>query len=260
MILTSPANPLLKEVRKAIVRGTLTEDGFCVAETFHLLEEALRSECAVKAVLVAQSVSSAVESHVGRLKGMRVMVVADAVFRYLSTTESSQGVIALVRPPVWTLEQIFPGQSLVVVLDGLQDPGNAGAVIRSAEAFCATGVMLVKGTTNPYNPKALRASGGSVFRMPIVAGLEGELARAALQQHKLDIYAASAKGQKSLAEVDLTRRCAIVIGSEGHGVSEKLRSASLDLRIPTVRVESLNAAVAAGIMLYEARRQRMLKG
>jgi TrmH family RNA methyltransferase len=256
MILTSPANPLLKDVRRSILRGGLTEDGYCVAETFHLLEEALRSDRDIKAVLVAESVRSAVESHVARLKGVRVVVVADAVFKELSTTESSQGVIALVRPPNWTLDQLFPGQSLVVVLDGLQDPGNAGAIVRAAEAFCATGVLFVKGACNPYNPKALRASAGSMFRVPLVAGLDGELARAALQQHKLDIYAASPAGMKTLSDVDLTRRCAIVIGSEGHGVGEKFRSAALDLRIPTVRVESLNAAVAAGILLYEARRQR----
>ena len=254
--LTSAKNPLLKDVRRAVARGALTEDGCCVAETFHLLEEALRSDCEVRAVLVAESVQSAVDNHVRGLKQVRVIVVADALFNTISATESSQGVIALVRPPVWTLDQLFRGQALVVVLDGIQDPGNAGTIVRSAEAFGATGVIFVKGTVSPYNPKSLRASAGSLFRVPYVYGLDEELTRVTLEQRRIEAYAAAPRGNKSLQDIDLTRRCALVIGSEGRGVSEKLRAACLDLRIPTLGVESLNASAAASILLYEARRQR----
>lgn len=254
--LISTRNPLLKDVRRAVVCGELTADGCAVAESFHLLEEALRSDCYIKAVLAAESVRSAVESHVRGLKRLRVIVVADELFRLISTTETSQGVIALVRPPVWTLDQLFRGQSLVTVLDGIQDPGNAGSIVRSAEAFGATGVLFLKGSVSPYNPKTLRASAGSLFRLPVVQGLDEDIARAAFEQRRLDVYAASPKGARNLKDVDFTRKCAIVIGSEGRGISEKLRAAALDLRIPTVGVESLNASVAAGILLYEARRQR----
>ncbi len=254
--LSSARNPLLKDVRRAVMRGTLTEDGCAVAETFHLLEEALRSDCEVKAVLAAESVQSAVESHVRGLKRVRVIVVEDTLFNQISSTESSQGVIALVHPPVWSLDQLFRGQSLVVVLDGVQDPGNAGAIVRSAEAFGASGVLFLKGTVSPYNPKTLRASAGSLFRVPVVQGLDENLARAALEQRRLDVYAAAPRGAKILQDVDLKRRCAFVIGSEGRGVSEKLRSAALELRIPTAGVESLNASIAASVLLYEARRQR----
>jgi TrmH family RNA methyltransferase len=188
-----------------------------------------------------------------------MIVLSDSLFRNISATESTQGVMALVRPPGWTLDQLFRGQSLVVVLDGLQDPGNAGAIVRAAEAFGATGVMFLKGTVNPYNPKTVRASAGSLFRVPVAHGLDATLARAALEQRKLDVYAGTPSGKKTLSDVDLTRKCALIIGSEGRGVSEKLRSSAFDLRIPTARVESLNAAMAAGILLYEARRQRMLR-
>lgn len=257
--LTSTRNPLLKDIRRAVMRGTLTEDGFAVAESFHLLEEALRSDCFVKAVLAAESVQPAVEAHVRGLKRLRVIPVSDALFRVISTTETSQGVLALVRPPQWTLDQLFRGNSLVVVLDGIQDPGNAGSIVRSAEAFGATGVLFLKGAVSPHHPKTLRASAGSLFRMPVIHGLEGDLARAALEQRRLDIYAAVPRGGKLLKDVDLTRRCAILVGSEGHGVSERLRSAAVDLRIPTTGVESLNVGVAAGVILYEAHRQRTLK-
>jgi len=257
-ILTSVRNPLLKDIRKAVARGALTSDGCAVAESFHLLEEALRSGREVRAVLAAASVRPAVEKHVGGLSETNLLVLPDELFAQIAATETSQGVIALVRPPVWDLDQLFRGRSLVVVLDGIQDPGNAGAIVRAAEAFGATGCVFVKGTVNPFNPKTLRASAGSMFRVPAMCGLDPELVRATLTQRRVDVYAAMPRGGKSLAEVNLARHVALIVGSEGHGVSERLRSCALDLHIPTAGVESLNAAMAAGIILYEACRQRIL--
>jgi TrmH family RNA methyltransferase len=254
--ITSSVNPLLKEIRRAIVRGALTRGGCAIAETFHLLEEALRSDCAVEAVLAAESVQPTVEAHIKRLRGMRLLVLPDALFQEISGTEAAQGVMTLVRAPAWDLNQLFRGQALVVVLDGVQDPGNAGAIVRAAEAFGATGLMFLKGTVSPYNSKAVRASAGSIFRVPLAVNLDGVLARAAIEQHRLDVYAAAPAGSKDLGQADLRRKCALIIGSEGRGVSEKLRGAAIDLRIPVSGVESLNAAMAAGILLYEARRQR----
>ncbi len=253
---TSPANPLLKEVRRAIARGARTREGCCVAETFHLLEEALRSGCALDAVLAAESARSAVEARLRRRPGTRLVVLADALFRSLSDTEAAQGVMALVRPPDWEVGQLFAGQPLLVVVDGIQDPGNAGAIVRAAEAFGATGLMFLKGTVSPYNPKAVRASAGSVFRVPLVAGLEAGPARAAIEGHGLDVYAAAPSGAKDVGQASLTHGCAFVIGSEGRGVSPEWSAGAAGLRIPTSGVESLNAATAAAILLYEARRQR----
>jgi TrmH family RNA methyltransferase len=258
-LITSAANPLIKDVRRAIARGGLTAAGWCVAESFHLLEEALRSERDVPVVLAAESVRDTVERHISGLNGSRTIVLDDALFQTIASTETSQGVMALVRPPEWTIQQLFRGQSLVVVLDGVQDPGNAGAIVRAAEAFGATGVMFVKGSANPHHPKTLRASAGSLFRVPWVAGLEAPLARASLQQHKVDVHAAMPfTGTQRMAEdVDFTRRCAVIIGSEGRGVSKELHGMAMDISIPTVAIESLNAAVAASVILYEARRQRV---
>jgi TrmH family RNA methyltransferase len=150
----------------------------------------------------------------------------------------------------------------VVVLDGLQDPGNAGTIARAAEAFGASGIFFLKGSVSPWNPKVLRASAGSLFRLPFLYGVDAELARAAMRQNKVELFAGVPAGSngpvKHLTLADLTGRCALVIGSEAHGVTSSLRAASIDVSIPTVGVESLNAAVAAGILLYEARRQRML--
>ena len=260
-IITSAANPVLKDVRRALTRGALTAEGYAVAETFHLLEEALRSGCEAPVVLAAESMEAAVDRLLRRRSEVRVMLVADRIFNGLTSTESSQGVIALVRPPVWMPAQLFGKRSLVIVLDGLQDPGNAGTIVRAAEAFGSTGVVFGKGSVSPFNSKTMRASAGSLFRTPFVFGLDAAALRVALAAGGVDVYATvpcGGEGSRSLTEVDLTRPCALIIGSEARGVSAELRGGALDLFIPTERVESLNAAVACGILLYEAWRQRSL--
>lgn len=256
--ITSSKNPLVKDVRLAIDRGTLTRGGLCVAETFHLLEEALRSHADIDTVLAAESVSSTVERRIGQLNGIRVLRLPDELFAAVASTETSQGIVTLVRPPGWEMDAVFRGRSLVVILDGVQDPGNAGAILRAAEAFGASGAIFLKGSVNPYNAKAMRASAGSVFRLPLLTGMAPGLVIAALEQRRTDIYAAMPRAAVSVSDVDLTRRCAFIIGSEGRGVSPALAEIAAPVRIPTCAVESLNAAVAAGILLYEASRQRRL--
>jgi len=254
--ISSPANPVWKDLRRAMTRGGLTSDGLLVAETFHLLEEALRSDLEVPLVLTVPGVRAAVESHVRGLRRVRVAVVADSLFEQLGSTETGQGVLALVRPPAWKLENLFRSASLVVALDGLQDPGNAGAIVRAAEAFGATGVVFLKGAVSPFNPKAVRASAGSLFRVPFLWGLDAELAKAAFRQRGLKVYASDPRGEVPLARADLKSPAALVVGSEAHGVGEVLGRDSSRLRIPTQGVESLNAAAAAAVVLYEASRQR----
>jgi len=255
-LVTSASNPVLKEIRRAVARGGRTIEGWMVAETFHLLEEALRSDLAVPVVVAAEGVRSEVERHVRRLAGVRVLVVSDSLLAKAGSTESAQGVIALVRPPEWKLDQVFAGVPLVVVLDGVQDPGNAGAIMRAAEAFGASGALFLKGTVSPYHPKTIRAAAGSLFRLPFLAGLDAEAVQAALRQRKVCLYATDPRGDVPLARADLRGPVGLVIGSEAEGVRMRLLEGSVKLRIPTRAVESLNAAVAAGVVLYEAARQR----
>jgi TrmH family RNA methyltransferase len=185
-------------------------------------------------------------------------VLPDAEFQRLAATETSQGVMALVKAPEWTPGRLFRGEPLVVVLDGLQDPGNAGAIVRAAEAFGAGGVLFLKGTVSPFNPKTLRAAAGSLFRVPFLHGLNAAAARGLLRENRVELYAGvpARPGVRSLADVVLDRRCGLIVGSEAHGVSGEWRAAAHEISIPTVGVESLNAAMAAGILLYEAQRQR----
>jgi TrmH family RNA methyltransferase len=118
-------------------------------------------------------------------------------------------------------------------------------------------VVFLKGAVSPYNPKCLRASAGSIFRVPLVQALEERLLLAAVEQRKLDMFALMPKGAVEVGECNFTEKCAIIVGSEGRGISDRLRAKARDVRIPTVGVESLNAALAAGIALYAARKQRM---
>ena len=256
-VITSAQNPFLKDVRRAVQRGELTEAGYAVAESFHLLEEALRSDADIGSVLVAKSLRTAVDRHIRGLKRVKLMVLSDAAFAAVSSTEASQGVITLVKPREWSMEDTMRGLAAVIVLDGIQDPGNAGTILRSAEAFGATGVIAVRGTVSLFNPKTLRASAGSLFRLPFVQQADVEVARAILEQNRVTLYAAHPRGQKTLPEVDLTRKFALIVGAEGRGVSDRLKAAATEIRIPTTTVESLNAATAAGVILYEASRQRM---
>jgi len=255
-MIASAANPLIKDVRRAIGRGGLTSQGWCVAETVHLLEEALRSRCRVRQVLAAESA----REQLPPLDGIRLAILPDGLLQKISGTETSQGVIALIEPPEWKLEQLFAGQALVVVLDGLQDPGNAGAIVRAAEAFGASGAIFLKGTASPFNPKTLRASAGSLFRVPFLYGMDPVLAHAAFEENRVQLYAAvparAGAELRAVADADLTRACALIIGNEGRGVSAEWRRLAEGVSVPTVAVESLNAAVAAGILLYEAHRQR----
>ena len=261
--ITSAANPLLKEVRRTVLRGSLSAEGCCIAESPHLLEEALRSGRAIKTILAAESKRAALDPFAPRLDGVKIAILPDALFDTIAATESSQGLIALVQPPEWKMQDLFRGKALVVVLDAIQDPGNAGTIVRAAEAFGATGIVFLKGSASPHNPKTLRASAGSLFRVPCRHNIATPTALATLRQNGIRIFAAMPAHPGAplapLTTADLTARCAIVVGNEAHGVGAELRAAAAALTIPTVGVESLNAAMAAAILLYEARRQRTLQ-
>jgi TrmH family RNA methyltransferase len=251
-VLLSDKNPLLKQVRRAVQRGSLTEDGFAIAEGPHLLMEAMASRAEIGAVIFSESARKA------RIQNpsIRAVIVPDAIFDSLASTETPQGVITLVKPLASTIDQVFSGQALAVVLDGIQDPGNAGAILRAAEAFGATGAVFLKGSVYPYNPKCVRASAGTAFRLPIVTGLDEKALLGEVERTGGAVYAAMPRADVLISGADFKKSCAIVIGSEGRGVRDRLAEFATPLRIPTTGVESLNAAVAAGILFYEARRQR----
>lgn len=255
-IVSSPANPLLKDVRRSVSKGSLTSRGFWVAENFHLLREALQSNLEVSTIITSTKVQEMVGQKIRNFKRVPLIVISELLFKKCTGTESAQGVISLVRPPTWELQDTLRPTPLVVVLDGLQDPGNVGSIVRSAEAFGATGVIFLDGTASPFNPKTLRASAGSLFRIPFVVGAKGDTIRTFFRREKIKRIAATPYASKRLSHHDCNGPTALIIGSEARGIRHTLLKGAEELRISTTGVESLNAATAAAIILYEAARQR----
>jgi TrmH family RNA methyltransferase len=184
--------------------------------------------------------------------------MAEALVASLSDARTPQGLVALAERPQPAVERIFAGTPLVLVADAVQDPGNLGALLRSAEAAGATGALLTTGCADPFSWKALRGSMGSAFRLPLATGLALEAALERLAARGVVVYATAADGEKRYDEADLRGPVAVVVGSEGRGLAPATqRQASARLRVPLAApVESLNVAVAAALVLFEAARQR----
>ena len=257
--ISSRQHPLIKSLRAAFSQAALTHDGDCALEGAHLLEEAIRAGLRLRAVVFSQSAGDLARKLLPQLGAhVDTLVVPDEVFASAVATETPQGVAALVKLREFSLEDVLrSSEGLIVVAAGLQDPGNLGTLLRSAEAFGAAGVLLGERTVRHFNPKAIRASAGSVFRLPVVqVELEGALAT--LRARGVRLLATSSHKGTRLDEADLSGAVAILIGNEGAGLPRGvLASTDGVLAIPhSPRVESLNAGIAASIVLYEAARQR----
>ncbi len=279
--ITSRDNKWLKLFRAAL-RGTGPREGEAIGvEGPKFIEDALRSGLEADALLVSEYgerhlapvLRAAGESESG-ISRSRVLRTTDKLFESVAGTDAPQGMAALFRQPEWSLEDVLRGPgtlresaALVIVLAEVQDPGNVGTALRSAEAFGATGAVATRGTADPWSPKALRASAGSALRLPVMRGLAIPILLAQFKVAGVKIYATQAapgvpdhggmaRGISSRA--DLREAAAIFVGSEGGGVpAPVLHAADAVISIPTsAAVESLNAGVAASVVLYEAARQR----
>jgi TrmH family RNA methyltransferase len=255
-LIESRQNPRVKELRAALARSGRTPSGLIAIEGEHLVAEAVRSHLRFAAVFLRDGYEPQAELPPA---AEHLLLPAD-VFLSAVATEQPQGIAALVHPPTFPLDAIFGTPApMILVLAGLQDPGNVGTLLRSAEAFAASGILLLPGTASPWNPKALRASAGSAFRVPAINASEAE-ALDLLAQHNIPAIAAVARGGTPLADAPLAGPCALLIGNEGAGLSETLIAAAAHrITIPMPgKVESLNAAIAGSLLLYEAARQRAL--
>lgn len=279
--ITSRENKWLKIFRAAL-RGTGPAEGEPIGvEGPKLVEDALRSGLQAEALLVSEAgeadleqiLRAASESQAG-IPRSRVMRTTDKLFASVAGTETPQGVAALFRQPSWQFDDVVRGvaapdgalrgdAALLVVMAAVQDPGNIGTIVRSAEAFGATGVVTTRGSADPWSPKALRASAGSGLRFPILRGMAIPVLLAQLRVAGVKIVAASSHAARLGADgadaaADLREAVAIFIGSEGAGLPREIEHvADARISIPmSAGVESLNAGVAASVVLYEAARQR----
>lgn len=193
------------------------------------------------------------------LQNQKIIEVSDAVFREISDTVTPQGILAVVRQKNVTIEELFclPSPKRFLVLENLQDPGNLGTMIRTAEGAGISGVILSKNSVDIYNPKVIRSTMGAIYRVPFLYVEDIFKIAGLLKQQKITSFAAHLQGEINCYEADYKKDIAFFIGNEASGLSPKLAElADIWIRIPMEgKLESLNAAVAAAILMYEAKRQ-----
>jgi len=257
-------NPLVKEIRQAFAHAERTESGECAIEGVRIVEEAIRSGLRFRAALFKESAKNLAERLLPQLGShVETLLLPDKLFDSAVPSETPQGVAALVRLREFSIDDILERLQVgpIVVIVGLQDPGNLGTILRSAEALGSAGVVVGEGTVSFLNSKVIRASAGSLFRLPVSAakaagGLEEIVNR--LRKAGVPLLATSSHKGTPLDQAKLTGPLAVFIGSEGSGLPRTLMThADQLIAIPhNPQVESLNAGVAGSIVLYEAARQR----
>jgi TrmH family RNA methyltransferase len=288
-IVQSPANRWVKALRAALLRPPALAQSqhpggnpsLIALEGYHLLAEALRTGLAPAAIFLRggqesqtlRTLEDALGAHCAKhpAKPARasspiavpaeaeLLVLPPTLFQNIVETETPQPIAALLAAPLAEPESIVSGPSpLVLVLASIQDPGNVGALLRSAEAFGATGALLLSGTATPWSSKALRASAGSALRVPMRAVGNAEAAATLLRAHAIPSYAAVPADGTAVDQIPLHRPAALWIGNEGAGLGPaELAACDARVTLPMPgRTESLNAAIAGSLLLYEASRQR----
>ncbi len=255
--LTSAKNPAVQRFRDAAA-GALP--GQLLAEGVRLVREALEAGLHVVEAAVSPRLADDGLRDALRQRADSFLECSDAVLARMSALDTPQGVAVLLSRPTWRDEDLLGSGAvpLVVVAAGLRDPGNLGAVLRTAEGAGATGCLTLRGGADPFRDKAVRGSMGSVFRLPVQHGLDVAEVLAFAERHGLAVVVTDGAGPTEYTDADFARPLLLVVGAEAAGVGpEWLASAAQHVRIPLrAPVESLNAAVAAGVVLFEARRQR----
>lgn len=267
-LITSGENQIYKAAAQLKQKKYRDEQKKYLIEGPNLIREALQNGGEIETII--RSSEFPVEDFESEkidpaLTDAEVAVMTSGLFRKLSDTETPQGILAIVRKKVCTEEEFFSGNSAgaynnsnIIVLDRLQDPGNIGTILRTADAAGYRGAILLKGTADIYSPKIVRAAAGSLFRLPVLfADTPGQVVRL-LKGHGRTIICTALNSSRYYYDVELAEDAAVIIGNEGNGVCEEfLNQADIVTSIPMEgTIESLNAAVSAGILMYESVRQR----
>ena len=196
---------------------------------------------------------------ISSINNVTIEEVSEEVMKKMADTQTPQGVLAIVRQIKWKLEDMLEGNAMLLILENIQDPGNLGNMFRTGEGAGVTGIIMSKDMADAYNPKVVRSTMGAIFRVPFmyVEDIPGEV-KLLSDKYGIKSYAAHLKGRKSYDKMNLKAPLAFLIGNEGNGLSDQAAGmADTLIRIPMQgSVESLNAGVAAGVLLFEAARQR----
>lgn len=257
-MITSTSNSQMKTVVQLNKKNkTRRELGVFVVEGIKMVLEAPREW--VEKVYISESFSDTNPDIIKKLTGYECELVSDQVFKSISDTMTPQGILCLVKIPHYSLEQLLDQENThLLILEDIQDPGNLGTMFRTGEGAGATGIIMSRNTVDLFNPKTIRSTMGSIYRMPYYVAEDLGETISDLKEKGIHTYAAHLRGTTSYDEQDYTKASAFLIGNEGNGLREETADlADTYIRIPMEgQVESLNAAIAATLLMYETNRQR----
>lgn len=258
-MITSTSNGKVKELVQLRKKTKLrNQQGVFLVEGIRMFREVEREDV-IQVYLSESFYEKEVHKNPVLVAGMPTEILSDTVFAYVSDTKTPQGILCVVRQKRYSIEQILEQKNPhILMLDHLQDPGNLGTIFRTAEAAGVTGIILSADTVDLYNPKVIRSTMGSIYRMPFVYTENLETAICKVKQQGITVYAADLDGANSYDQEDYQKGSAFLIGNEGNGLQKEIADmAERKIRIPMAgAVESLNAAVAAAILMFEVSRQR----
>lgn len=270
--ITSGRNPLIKEVKSLKTKKYREEKGKFFIEGIKLVEEALKERADIRHVFVTDQFlecdkGKAFISHFftgegpsARIADRQISVLPECLLAEISDTKSPQGIMAVAGMRHYALDNTMGGNNLFIVLDSLQDPGNMGTIIRTADAAGFTAVIALEGCVDVYNPKVIRSTMGSIFRIPVIHDANpGDTIRN-LKSHGIKVCATNPDSGINCFDLDMRDKTAIILGNESKGISMELAaSADVSVRIPMLgRTESLNVSIAASLLMYESVRQRLM--
>lgn len=261
MLIKSKDNQKIKLVRSLENKKSRDLHGLYVIENIKLIEEAIKEKISFEFIFMSESLSDKADTSklIDTLEKNKIEYhfIDNSLFKDISNTVSSQGIIGIAKKPKHNIDAIIKNNNFIVFCDKLQDPGNLGTIIRTADAFGPCAVILSPGCVDAYNDKTVRACAGALFRVPIVEIDNSIDFIKDLQEVKFAVISTVVDSDKSFEDIDNPKKICLIIGNEGNGVSKELKEVS-DERITirmTGKTESLNASIAAAISIYEIRKK-----
>ena len=260
--ITSKDNNLIKHIKKLKDKKERDKSGEYIVDGVKLIKEAIQERAKIKQIIISEDANKSdyIEKQLKyEIAKQECISVPEDIFKLLSDVENPQGILAVVEKENSNV-QIDYSEDIILVLDDLQDPGNLGTILRTADSVGLKQILVSKGTADAFNPKVVRSTMGAIFRVKVIECENLKKTLEEVKKHKYDILVTELGAKKSIYDVKMTKK-AIVIGNEANGVSEEIKNiATENVIIPMLgKTESLNASIATGVILYEYVRQKLNK-
>jgi TrmH family RNA methyltransferase len=255
----SPSNALLKRIRSLHERKFREKERLFLIEGVRAVDEAFKKNLNVRDVLVSERFLDEHADELAAFELDHVTVVDERLFKESAMTTTPSGILAVAEMPLFKMDELFKQNKPLVVVNAVQDPGNLGTIMRTALAASAGGMILIRGTVDPFNPKVVRSAMGSLFALPIVWDVAYEQAMDELRRRGIKIIACDASADRYIFDIDLTGSIALVFGNEGNGFAAgQLEQVDEVVSIPmNPQSESLNVAMSAAVALFNVVQQRI---